>query len=717
MNITQALNVALPELPARLVSQRYPRVHPKVVFKEHNEGGQPVIRAFVPGTEAMFTFPPESWNLIQFFDGQRSYADVAQLYSRETGVEYSEDAMRDFAAEIDNLNFWYKTPQEKNVKLMEKNADERRRLQTKKNKWGDMSMIAFPAVNPDRFLTWVHDKIEFVYKPWFVVLTLLAFAFSAGVFITHWSEVGRDTWEFYNFAHKSWFDVAVFWILGSVLLCIHETGHGLTCKHYGAQVPTMGFLLIYLTPAFYTDTTQGEVLGDRSQRLLITLSGVWAELMVCSLATPIWWLTTPGTPIHDFAYTIILLTGFAVVLINWNPLIKLDGYYIVTDLLGITELKEASTLYLSLWVKRNIWGLPVEVPYVPKRRRPGYVVYAILSGLYSYSMLYIFASFIGNIARNFSADWGFLFEYGTAFMIFRGRLRTLWSFMKFVYLDKRDHIRAWFTLTRKLAISAVAVVFALLPLWHESTTGRFVLEPANWTVVRALVPGLVTRVYADEGQQVAAGAPLVQLRNIALNSKLARSQSELAIAAGQARSAILHYADFGSAEQERARLTQQTRDYTSEAAHLDVSTPIAGVVTTPRLSDQIGRYVPEGTELAEVADVSHLRARIYVSEFDMYKLKQDAPARLQVDGMIGRYDARTVAVAPISSEISPGLIDLSRYKGQRAPMFYVFDLLLDNTSGSLKPGMAGTVRVYGRRRTLAGLALQQIEDLIGRKMW
>ncbi|MGO8984452.1 MAG: HlyD family efflux transporter periplasmic adaptor subunit [Terriglobales bacterium] len=717
MNITQALNVALPELPAKMVSQRYPRVHSGVVFKEHIEEGQLVIRAFVPGADLMFTFPPESWKLIQLFDGHRSFADVAQLYSRETGVEYSEDTVRDFAAEVDGMNFWYKTPLEKNVKLMQKTADERRRLQKKKNKWGDLSMITFPAVNPDRFLTWLHDKIGFIYKPWFVALTLLAFAFTAGVFITHWSEVGRDTWEFYNFAHKSWFDVAVFWIIGAVLLCIHETGHGLTTKHYGAHVPAMGFLLIYLTPAFYTDTTQGEVLGDRFQRLMITVSGVWAELMVCSLATPIWWGTPPGTAIHDFAYTIILLTGFAVVLINWNPLIKLDGYWIVTDLLGVTELKESSTLYLSSWVKRNIWGLPVEVPKVPKRRRPAYVVYAILSGLYSYSILYIFASFIGNIARNFSADWGFLFEYGTAYLIFRGRIRTLGSFMKFVYLDKRDGIRAWFTPARKLSLGAAGLVFVFLPLWHESATGRFVLEPANSTVVRALVPGIVTGVYADEGQQVAEGALLLQLRNLALDSKLARSQSDRAMAVGRAERAVLHYADVGSTEQERDRLIRQTEDYASEAARLEVTTPIAGVVTTPRVSDQVGRYVPEGTELAEVADLSRLRARIYVSEFEMYKLKEDSPARLQIDGMVGRHDARTVAVTPTSTEISPGLTDLSKYQGQRAPRFYVFDLLVDNAGGSLRPGMAGTARVYGQRRSLAGLALQQVEDFIGRKMW
>lgn len=717
MNITQALNVALPDLPARMVSQRYPRMHPKVVFKEHIEEGQRVIRAFVPGVDAMFSFPPESWSLIQLFDGQRSYAEVAELYSLEKGVEYSEEAMRDFAAEIDGMNFWYKTAQEKNVRLMQKTADQRRALQKKKNRWGDLSMITFPAVNPDRFLTWLHDKIRFIYKPWFVVLTLLAFAFTTGIFITHWGEVGHDTWEFYNFAHKSWFDVAIFWIIGSVLLCIHEIGHGLTCKHYGARVPAMGFLLIYLAPAFYTDTTQGEVLGDRFQRLMITVSGVWAELMICALATPIWWGTPPGTAIHDSAYTIILLTGFAVALINWNPLIKLDGYYIVTDLLGIPDLKEASTSYFSSWLRRNIWGLPIEVPKVPKRRRPGYVVYAILSGLYSYSFLYVFASFIGNIARNFSADWGFLFEYGTAFLIFQGRLRTLWSFMKFVYLDKRDRIRAWFTPARRLAICAAAVVFALLPLWHDSSAGRFVLEPANSAALRALVPGIVTRVYADEGQLVAAGAPLIQIRNLALDSKLARSQSELAIATGRTNSALLHYADFGSAEQERTGLSQQASNFASEAALLQVIAPIGGVVTTPRVSDQVGRYVPAGTELAEIADLSRLRARIYISEFEIYKLKQDSPARLQVDGTVGRHYARMVAIAPISTAIAPGLIDLEKFKGMRPPNFYAIDLLVNNENGRLKPGMVGTARVYGRRRSLAGFCYQAVADFAGRKLW
>jgi putative peptide zinc metalloprotease protein len=526
MNITEALNSALPEMPARLVGQRYPRVHPEVVFKEHLQDGETVVRALVPGIDAMYTFPPKSWQLIQLFDGKRSYEEVADIYSGQTGVLFTADTVRDFAADVDAMNFWYKTPQEKNVKLMQKTAEERRKLLKKKNSWGDLSLIKFPAVDPDRFLTWLYRHLRFMYTGWFTVVTLAAFAFTASIFITHWSEIGRDTLQFYNFADKSWADVATFWLVGAVLLCVHEIGHGLTCKHYGARVPAMGFLLIYLTPAFYTDTTEGEVRGTQYQRLMIAVAGVWAELLICAVATPVWWGTAPGTAVHDFAYTIILLTGIAVVLINWNPLMKLDGYYILCELLGISDLKEASTLYVSSWVKKNVWRLPVEVPYVPKRRRLGFAVYAVLSGLYSYSVLYVFASFIGNVSRVFNPDFAFVFELGTAYLIFRGRLRTLWNFMKFLYLDKKDRIRVWFTPQRKLAVAATAVVLALLPIWHESAEGRFVLEPVNQAQIRALVPGTVTAVYADEGEPVAADATLLRMSNLPLQSRLARSVAD-----------------------------------------------------------------------------------------------------------------------------------------------------------------------------------------------
>jgi putative peptide zinc metalloprotease protein len=699
------------------MAQHHPRLDPGFTFKEHLEDGERVIRVYIPSVGAMYKFPPQNWALVQLFDGKRTCEEVAALYSQQTGIEYTAEAIREFADDLEAAEFWYKTSQEKNILLMQKSTEERRKLLRTKSRYGDLAEILFPAVNPDRFLTWLNQYTSFIYTPWFTLITLAAFAFSAGITITHWSEIGRDTLEFYNFSHKTWGDVAQLYFVAVWVLFLHEIGHGHACKHYGARVPAMGFALIYLAPAFYTDTTEGEVKGTRYQRLVISLAGVWAELMVYAIVTPIWWGTPPDTPVHNAAYFLMLITGIAAALVNWNPLIKLDGYYMLCEILGIVDLKEDSTAYVSGWVKRHIWGLPVEVPYVPKRRRLGYVVYALLSGFYSYTVLYIVARFVGNVFRNFNPEWSFIPELATAGLIFRSRIRLLVNFMKFVYLDKKDRVRGWFAPRRSIAVAAGIGALLLAPLRHDAVVGRFILEPYKRVTVRAEVPGIVTAVYAEEGKPVEAGASLVRLRNLPLQSRLAHSEADYTVASGRATSAALRYGNFGPAVKEQERLSRQTSVLSSEAANLELKSPISGVVLTPRVSDRVGAYVTEGTELAEVADLSQLRARIYVSEHDMYKLRVGSRASLQVEGIFKKWNAQALAISPVSTEIDPGLAGEPQYKGMRAPNFYTADLLVANPDGKLKPGMSGTARVYGQRRSFAGFILQEVINFLGRKLW
>ena len=717
MNITEALNAALPEMPARMIAERYPRLAPDVVFREHLEDGKTVFRVYVPSAEAMYKFPPQNWMLIQLFDGVRNYAEIARLYSEQTRSEYSAEQVRDFASDLEGMDFWYKTPQERNIVLMQKSAEERRKLLKKKSAFGDLSLILFPAVNPDKFLTWLYKYTSYFYKRWFTLLTLFFFAIAAGITITHWSEIGRDTLEFYNFADKSWADVVQFYLLALVVLGIHEIGHGHACKHYGGRVPAMGFALIYLAPAFYTDTTEGDVKGTRYERLVIALAGVWSELMIYAIVTPVWWGTPPDTAVHNAAYILMLITGISAALINWNPLIKLDGYHMLCEVLGIVDLKEASTAFVSAWVKRHIWHLPVDVPHVPKRRRLPYAIYALLSGLYSYSVLYVVARFVGNVFRNFNPEWSFIPELATAALIFKSRIRVLANFMKFVYLDKKDRVHAWFKPTRSIAIASAILVILLLPAWHETAAGKFVIEPEQRAVLRTAVSGKVIGVYADEGQPVKAGATVVELQNSPLQSKLAKSRADLAVATERATSAEMRYADFGAASAERNRLAEESDELEKEASNLSISSPISGVVLTPRVRDLAGRYTPAGKELLEIAELTNLRARIYVSEHEIYKFRVGSPGRIQVDGLLGKREARVAAISPLSAEIPPGLEDLGQYKGIRPPNFYAVDLLLANPNGTLKPGMVGVARIYGRRSSLAFLAGQEIANFFGRKIW
>jgi len=718
MNITRALSVALPEIPARAMAQRYPRVDPGITFKEHFDDGETVIRVYVPGVGAMYKFSPEQWALVQLFDGKRTCEEVAELYSHQAGISYSADTLREFADALEAAEFWHKTAQEKNILLMQKSTEERRKLLKTKSKYGDLSEILFPAVNPDRFLTWLHGYTSFIYTPWFTVVTLVAFAFTAGITMAHWSEIGRDTLEFYNFSHKTWGDVAQLYLVAVWALFLHELGHGHACKHYGGRVPAMGFGLMYLAPIFYTDTTEGEVQATRYQRLVISVAGVWAELLLCAIVTPVWWATPPNTPVHDIAYFLMLITGIAAAVMNWNPLIKLDGYHMLCEILGIVDLKEASTAYVSAWVKHHIWGLPVEVPYVPRQRRLGYVSYALLSGGYSYMVMYVVARFVGNVFRNFNPEWSFIPELGTGALIFRSRIRLLGNFMKLVYLDKKERVRGWFQSRQALLkIAGVAAILLLLPLWHETTVGRFTLEPAKRAVLRAAVPGAVTGVNADEGKAVEAGTLLLQMRNLPLQSRLARSQADFALASGRAKSAQMQYASLGPALEERDRREQQAHQLSIEAAHLEMVSPISGVVVTPRVKDLLGAYVREGTQLMEVADLSLMRARIYVSEHDLHKASIGSAARLQIEGFLKTWDAHVVAIAPLATEIDPHLAEQVKYEGLRPPNFYVVDLLVSEPGDTLRPGMVGTARIYGQRRSLVTLAGLELLRFFGRKLW
>jgi putative peptide zinc metalloprotease protein len=615
------------------------------------------------------------------------------------------------------MDFWQRTPLEENIVLKQRLTEERQQKVKKKSKYGDVSHLIITAWDPDRYLDMIYPKVKFIYSKWFAVLGVFAFVFMLYVFVDRWGEIGHDTLQFYNFKQKSFWDIVEFWWLSCFALFIHESAHGLTCKHYGGHVHRMGFNLLYLTPAFYTDATEIFVYGGKWERLMTIFWGAWSELLLCAIATPIWWGTVAGSFAHELAYKLMLITGLGVVFFNWNPLIKLDGYFLLTESLGISMLKEDSTAFVVAWVKKHIWRLPVEVPYVPKRRRLGYAIYSITSGAYSYTLLYVVANFVGNIARNYSPEWGFVFGLAAGYRIFRSRIHMLVRFMHTVYLDKKERVLAWFSSVRTTVAVAVLLALGFLPIWRESVKGRFYVEPANRVVIRATVPGIVTAVYADESESVQAGAPLISLRNPKLASSASKASADYRTAGARSTRALLNYADFGSAEQQREQYMMVSQEREKQVQQLQITSPIGGQLMTPRLQDLVGSYVEAGRELAEVADLSTILARIYVPESEVGKLHVGAPAGLLFDSSFRTVQGVLESVAPRSSEIAEGLVPPTNYKGISPPNFYVCVIRVENKGGLVYEGLPGLAQVYGKRRSLAELAWEDIRDFLSRKLW
>src|SRR5438105_4962465 len=171
-----------------------------------------------------------------------------------------------------------------------------------------------------------------------------------------------------------------------------------------------------------------------------------------------------------------------------------------------------------------------------------------------------------------------------------------------------------------MSVGIPALLLLFLPLWQESVQGRFVLEPARRSVLRAEVPGRVVEVNAEEGAAVAAGVPLVRLRDLRFESELARAQSDYRVAAHRALQAQLKNADYAPLEQERYRLGERNRTLSEEAARLTLASSIPGVVITPQTQNLLGLYLKAGAEVMEVADASEMKAKIYVAEDDLRKI-------------------------------------------------------------------------------------------------
>ncbi|HTQ95688.1 MAG TPA: efflux RND transporter periplasmic adaptor subunit [Candidatus Acidoferrum sp.] len=718
MNLTRALEVALPDIPARKLAESYPRMDPGTTFKEQMEDGQAMVRIYVPSSSGMYIFERNQWELARLFDGKRSYEEIAELYSQQNGIEYDEETVRDFAAGLESNEFWYKTQQEKNIQLMQLSLEERKKRLKTHTVWADLSDVNFPAFNPDRAVTWVHDHTRFIYTPWFTIVSAIAVLISVGITIAHWPQIWQDSLDFYLWK-RTWMDVFYMYTLGMAVVALHEFAHAHACKHYGGRVPAMGFSLVYLLPAFFTDTTEGFVHATLHQRLIISFAGVWSETLLYAVATPIWWGTQPGTALHNGAYFVIITSGFMNVIMNWNPLMKLDGYYMLCDIVGINTLKEDSTAYTSAWIKKYIWRLPVEVPYIPKQRRVGFVVYALVSGAYSYTILYILASFAGNIVRSFSPEWGFIPELGVAAIIFRSRIRSLVNFMKFLYLDKKDRIMAWFTPQHSAMTVAVMALLLAIPFWKESVVGRFVLEPVDVAQVRAHVPGRVSQIYVREGEFVSKGVLLATLTNLPLQSNLDDARAKLLLASAEARGAEMHYQGYGSALMEKERSQRNYKQLSEMSSNLEFRAPIEGTVITPRVQDQLGAYLRGGAEIVEVANLSQMKARIYTSEYDLYKIRGSQSAKLLLDGMLRRRDGQVALISVQPVQAPPWAVVEAGKEANSIGLqtYYFVDLFVNNPQNELKPGMTGIARVYGSRRSMGGMAFESIRNFWGRKLW
>ena len=716
MNLSEALDAALPEIPrARLTRAHPPRLDPDLIIREDILDGEPIVGVMQRGKSNFFRFEPVQWQLASLFDGIRSYEEIAVLFRENTNSYISPEDVRGFAQSMDASEFWYQTPQEKNIALSEKLAAQRSRKANRRSKV-NLAHISFSAWDPDIYLGWLDGKIGgFIYNPWSVTILVALLIFQAVVFIARWDTLGPDILLYYNFAHKSLYDIAEFWFLFLILGFLHETAHGLTCKHFGGQVHSMGLMFLYLTPCFFVDVTEGWVSASRLQRLATIIAGIWVEMTLCSLAMILWMNTQTGERLHNFAYEIILLTGIAVVLINLNPLIKLDGYYFLTEFIGIPDLKERSTAFLSGWFQGRLLRLPVEVPVIPRRRLTLFVLYAFTSGLYSYLLLYAVIRLVYNVGFNFFGEFAILPAGALTYGLFKSRLRSLSRVIR----DFWDiHLAAGYRWRPVHFITvAAALVLVFAPIIREHETAMFIVEPAGTADLHAPVSGRVDAVLVREGEKVAAGQPLLRMSSAAADSMSAAAAAQTETAQYRSFEAQLRKQGVGPSKVEQDAGAGSIALADAAASSLLVTAPAAGVVLTEDPASLLRQSVASGQSLLALAQDGPRVARIFVPVSLLPRIPQHARVSLNPAGTFSSVHLR---LAPLDGEaftLPEGLVAHQDYKGIELPTFYCSRVQIPDSDSRLLIGSSGEAVIFGRRRSLFLRAVDAGTNTVRAHIW
>src|SRR3954453_14581448 len=213
---------------------------------------------------------------------------------------------------------------------------------------------------------------------------------------SQWSTFSSRLPDFQSFFN--WRTIVYFWCSLAVVKVIHEFGHGLTAKHYGGEVHEMGMLFLVLTPALYCDVTDCWLLPSKWKRIWISAAGIYVECFLASIATFVWWNTEQGL-LNSLPLATMFICSVNTIMFNANPLLRYDGYYVMSDWLEIPNLRIKSTQFFAYLFQEKVLGLEIPVQsYMPRSRRSLFVIYAISSYVYrwvvTFSIVYFLSQFL-----------------------------------------------------------------------------------------------------------------------------------------------------------------------------------------------------------------------------------------------------------------------------------------------------------------------------------
>jgi len=395
---------------------------------------------------------------------------------------------------------------------------------------------------------------------------------------------------------------------------IHEFGHAFMCRRFGGEVHTMGIMFMVFTPMPYVDATSSWSFRSRWQRILVGAGGMIPELFVAAIMMFVWANTGEGT-LHSLAYNILFVASVSTVLFNANPLMRFDGYYILSDLLDIPNLYTRANQQLVYLVERYAFGCKkAESPAHGRREAWWLAIYGVAGHIYR---TIVFASILFFLSKR---------------MLILGMIMALVCLIGWVvtplvklfkYLGSSPKLER--NRPRALAVTAGFVGLLVLVLEVIPFPNHFrapgVVEAVEHTVAVNEPPGYVETILAQPGEHVSRGQPLVQMRDRDLELAIEATRAQLEEARAQELRAMQQEtADLKPLRSRLEAITKQIQKLEGDQAMLTVRARHDGVWIAPELPNMRGAWLARGTPLGLVVNSNGFHFSAVVSQREASRL-------------------------------------------------------------------------------------------------
>jgi len=633
-----------------------PRFRPDIrrhAYAERHGGHSIVLED--PVANKFFRISPYEFELLSVLDGTRTVREAIEklkVRGRYFTRSHAAKLVEQFSRAGLLLGTPYGTARVQTVFKNKMDSELRRRSLFK------LYYLYIPLLNPDRFLEKTLHIWRLVVNRFTMALILLLVPGAAYLLVDGADRVHSQFLFFFNVEN-----LLFLWIAIAIVKLVHEFSHAYVAKALGLRVPEMGLAFLIFFPCLYCNTTAAWQLADRNQRMSIALAWIVSELIVAVISVYLWYFSRAGL-FNSVTFYLMAVSVISSFLFNGNPLLKFDGYFVLTDWLRMPNLQAKAFSYVRYLFLSGVLGMEtVTAPIGTWRDQIVFAVYGFAALVYR---IFLVFAIVGGIYLRFDKTIGIMLGLlGFSLLIAWPLSRAARNLVK-----RRAEVNYQPTGVAAAVCVAAVGLFLLAVPWSSRSVYPCYVESATLREIVIPAEAPVRNVLVRQGDRVANGQTLLRLDGTRLAHSLKIKQIDEMLVKKEIALIESGESDLSRLPLKYIELSQvqdAIQHISQDLQNLEWKAPFAGAVTKLAADVQDGACPGKGAIVGELASQDYLEALALVTEADVGLLRAGTRVEVWFPVDAGR-ELRAVVreVSPFKTEDLEGLAFSSRFGGEIA---------------------------------------------------